>query len=146
MVRLANKKNDWYVEYLAEFDRSEMLPGALDTLKKLRGLGIKSAICSASKNAPLILDTLDITKYFDAVIDGNSTSKAKPDPEVFLLGAEALGAAPSECVIFEDALAGVQAGKSENIFVVGIGRPENLAGADIVVPDLAHLNIEALVG
>ncbi len=144
MVRLANLKNEWYVEYLGEFDRSEMLPGALDVISKLRSLGIKSAICSASKNAPLILDRLNITQYFDAVIDGNSTTKAKPDPEVFLLGAKALDAPLSKCVIFEDSLAGVQAGNAESIYVVGIGNPENLPGADIVIPDLAHLDINKL--
>ncbi len=145
MVRLANKKNDWYVEFLGQFDRSEMLPGAIDVLEECRRRGIKVSICSASKNTPLILDRLGITEYFDAVIDGNKTSKAKPDPEVFLLGAEALGADPSECVIFEDSLAGVQAGNSVGIFVVGIGRPENLPGAGIVIPDLAHLDIDNLL-
>ncbi len=145
MTRLANKKNEWYVEYLGQFDRSEMLPGALETLQRCRELGIKTSICSASKNTPLILDRLGIAEYFDAVIDGNKTSKAKPDPEVFLLGAKALNAAPSECVIFEDSLAGVQAGNAEDIFVVGIGKPENLPGAGIVIPSLAHLNIEALI-
>lgn len=145
MVRLANKKNDWYVEFLGQFDRSEMLPGAIDVLEECRRRGIKASICSASKNTPLILDRLGITEYFDAVIDGNKTSKAKPDPEVFLLGAEALGADPSECVIFEDSLAGVQAGNSVGIFVVGIGRPENLPGAGIVIPDLAHLDIDNLL-
>jgi beta-phosphoglucomutase len=145
MTRLANKKNDWYVEYLGQFDRSEMLPGALDVLEQCRKRGIKASICSASKNTPLILDRLGIVDYFDAVIDGNKTSRAKPDPEVFLLGAKALGADPSECVIFEDSLAGVQAGNSENIFVVGIGKPENLPGAGIVIPDLAHLNIDTLM-
>jgi beta-phosphoglucomutase len=145
MVRLANMKNDWYVEYLHEFNRSELLPGALDVLEECRKRGIKTAICSASKNAPIILSRLEIMDYFDAVIDGNKTTKAKPDPEVFLLGAKELGVNPTECVIFEDALAGVQAGKSENIYIVGIGKPENLPGADIVIDDLAHLDIDSLL-
>lgn len=144
-VRLADLKNEWYVEYLRNFDRSELLPGSLDVLEECRRRGIKTSICSASKNTPLILSRLEIEDYFDAVIDGNKATKAKPDPEVFLLGAKELGVLPSECVIFEDALAGVQAGKSENIFVVGVGKPENLPGADIVIEDLSHLDIDSLL-
>lgn len=145
LQRLANQKNEWYVESLQQFSRSELLPGSLDVLEECRKRGIKTAICSASKNAPLILGRLEIESYFDAVIDGNKTSKAKPDPEVFMLGAMELGAAPSECVIFEDALAGVQAGKAEDIFVVGVGKPENLAGADIVIENLAQLDLDSLL-
>ncbi|NLM61606.1 MAG: beta-phosphoglucomutase [Clostridiales bacterium] len=144
-VRLADMKNEWYVEYLHDLDRSELLPGALEVLEECRRRGIKTAICSASKNAPLILSRLEITDYFDAVIDGNKVTKAKPDPEVFLLGAKELGVEPAECVIFEDSLAGVQAGISENIFVVGIGKPENLPGADIVVENLSYLDVDSLL-
>jgi len=144
-VRLADMKNEWYVEYLHDLDRSELLPGALEVLEECRRRGIKTAICSASKNAPLILSRLEITDYFNAVIDGNKVTKAKPDPEVFLLGAKELGVEPAECVIFEDSLAGVQAGISENIFVVGIGKPENLPGADIVVENLSYLDVDSLL-
>ena len=144
-VRLADMKNEWYVEYLHDLDRSELLPGALEVLEECRRRGIKTAICSASKNAPLILSRLEITDYFNAVIYGNKVTKAKPDPEVFLLGAKELGVEPAECVIFEDSLAGVQAGISENIFVVGIGKPENLPGADIVVENLSYLDVDSLL-
>ena len=144
-VRLADLKNEWYVEYLRNFDRSELLPGSLDVLEECRRRGIKTSICTASKNTPLILSRLEIEDYFDAVIDGNKATKAKPDPEVFLLGAKELGVLPAECVIFEDALAGVQAGKSENIFVVGVGKPENLPGADTVIEDLSQLDIDSLL-
>lgn len=144
-VRLADMKNEWYVEYLHDLDRSELLPGALEVLEECRRRGIKTAICSASKNAPLILSRLEITDYFNAVIDGNKVTKAKPDPEVFLLGAKELGVEPAECVIFEDSLAGVQAGISENIFVVGIGKPEKLPGADIVVENLSYLDVDSLL-
>lgn len=141
----ANRKNAWYVESLADLDASELLPGTVDTLDKAEAAGVKCAICSASKNTPMIIKQLGITERFRTVIDGNRTAKAKPDPEVFLLAAKELGAANSECVIFEDSEAGALAGKNEGIFVVGIGLPENIPSANIHIPSLAALDFEALV-
>ena len=92
------------------------------------------ALGSASNNSPMILNNLKISHLFDAVVDGNKALKAKPDPEVFLLGAEELGIEPSDCVVFEDAEAGIQVAKTAGMFVVGIGLPINLTQADLVVP------------
>lgn len=138
-VRLATIKNARYVDMVKQMDASETLPGAKEYLLQLRGRGVKIALGSASKNAELILKNLGIYELFDAVIDGNKVSRSKPDPEVFLLGAQSLGVPPSECVVYEDAAAGVEAGKAGGMHVVGIGRPENLPLADIVVPGLYAL-------
>ena len=132
----ATEKNDLYVSYIEKMDAGEILPGAADFLAHLKARHIKIALGSASKNSPLILVQTGLNQYFDAVVDGNDVSKAKPDPEVFLLGAKRLNLAPAQCVVFEDALAGVQAGKNGGMYVVGIGTAENLPGADIVLPNL----------
>jgi beta-phosphoglucomutase len=126
----AAKKNAWYVEYLHTLDESALLPGAGEFLKHLKAGGVKIALGSASKNAPLILERLGIAGLFDAVIDGNAVNKAKPDPEVFLKGAEALGLSPSLCVVFEDAQAGIEAARAGGMRVIAVGKPELLPGAD----------------
>ena len=138
-LRLATIKNARYVDMIKQIDASEILRGAKEYLLELRGRGIKVALGSASKNAEIILTNLGILNLFDAVIDGNKVSRSKPDPEVFLLGAQALGVAPSACVVYEDAAAGVEAAKAGGMYAVGIGRAENLPLADIVVPGLYAL-------
>lgn len=141
---LAAKKNDWYVESIKRMDPSEILPGAKEFLEALRQAGIKTALGSASKNAGLILRNIGLIDHFDAIIDGTHTTKAKPDPEVFLLGAQALGTAPATCVVFEDAAAGVEAAKAAGMKVVGIGSPANLGQADLVITGLDQMTVERL--
>jgi beta-phosphoglucomutase len=141
---LAEKKNQWYVGYIQKMDASELLPGALECLVKLREKGIRTALGTASKNAPLILGNLDIASLFDVVIDGNRVTKAKPDPKVFLLGAHELGASARECVVFEDAEAGLQAAKTAGMYAVGIGKAEVLKSADYVVDGLLHFDVNLL--
>lgn len=138
-LRLATVKNTRYVEMVGTIDASEILRGAREYLESLRARGIKVALGSASKNAEIILQNLGVRDLFDAVIDGTKITKSKPDPEVFLLGAKAVGVAPSACVVFEDAAAGVQAAKAGGMYAVGIGHAENLPGADVVVPGLYAL-------
>lgn len=100
-AKLAEKKNTWYVEYILQMDSSELLPGVLDFLEELKENEVKLALGSASKNARTILQRLGITPLFDAIVDGNLVTKAKPDPEVFTLGAELLGIPPENAVVFE---------------------------------------------
>ena len=126
----AARKNAWYVEYLYTLDETALLSGAKDYLLRLRENGIRVALGSASKNSPLILERLNIASLFDAVIDGNTVTKAKPDPEVFLKGAAALGIEPSRCVVFEDALDGIEAAKAGGMFVIAVGNRDLLPGAD----------------
>jgi len=142
--QLATRKNDRYVEYITRMQADEVLPGAKDFLTELRAAGIQTALGSASKNAPTILERVGLTPYFDAIIDGNSTSKAKPDPEVFLKGAEALGVKPANCVVFEDAEAGVEAALAGGMKCVGIGSPLVLAKANLVVDGLHQMNVALL--
>lgn len=138
-ARLADQKNIWYVESISQLDKSEILQGATEYLQRLRERGVKTAIGSASKNTPLILERLGITRLFDVIIDGNSVSKAKPDPEVFLKAAQALGIAPQFCVVFEDAEAGIEAALRAGMGAVGIGKPGTLKDADVLVAGLWQL-------
>ncbi|AIQ48383.1 beta-phosphoglucomutase [Paenibacillus sp. FSL R7-0273] len=138
-LAMAERKNRLYVNYISELEESELLPGVRAYLNRLRGGGTGIALGSASKNALFILDKLNIAGMFDAVVDGNKVSRAKPDPEVFLTAAQELGLQPGECVVFEDAEAGIAAGKAAGMQVVGIGRAEVLGEADIVVSGLHEL-------
>lgn len=139
---LGASKNQRYVELISRMDSFEILRGAREYLELLQRRGVKIALGSASKNAGMILDNLGIRSLFDAVIDGTKVSKSKPDPEVFLLGAEAVAVAPAACVVYEDAAAGVEAAKAAGMAAVGIGLPENLPKADLVVPGLYALLTE----
>ncbi|MBW4890582.1 beta-phosphoglucomutase [Mucilaginibacter sp. HMF5004] len=141
---LATLKNTWYVEMISKMTPAEILPGAKAYLEECRAAGLKIALGSASKNSPLILERTGLTSHFDAVIDGNSVTKAKPDPEVFLKGAEALGVQPNECVVFEDAVAGIAAAIAGGMKSVGIGSPELLGDADVVVTGLDKMTVGML--
>ncbi len=135
----ATKKNGWYVEYISKMTEEEILPGVLDYLTYLRSRGIKTAIGSASKNTGIILSRLKLGPYFDAIVDGNDVSRAKPDPEVFLVAAERLGLAPSDCAVIEDAEAGIAAAKAGGMLAIGKGDPAILGAADMVIQDLTEL-------
>jgi beta-phosphoglucomutase len=139
---MATRKNEWYVEYIKAMDASEILPGVTEFLATLKANGIKIALGSASKNAGMILTNIGMMDTFDAIIDGNKTSEAKPDPEVFLLGAEALGVAAVECVVFEDAEAGVEAAIRAHMHVIGIGSSEQLAAADFTIKQFTELTLK----
>ena len=141
---LAALKNSWYVEMISHMKPDEILPGAKEFVTACRDAGIKTALGSASKNSVMILDKIGMTSLFDAIVDGNKVTKAKPDPEVFLKGAEEVGISPAECVVFEDAIAGVQAAKAAGMKAVGIGSPETLTEADIVLSGLHEMTLEKL--
>jgi beta-phosphoglucomutase len=130
---MAARKNALYVSYIEKMTPEEILPGVERFLNELRKSDIKIALGSASKNAPMILDRIGLTALFDAVVDGNSITEAKPNPEVFLKGAEKLGVEPENCVVFEDAIAGIEAARNANMHCVGIGQPEILGLADMVI-------------
>lgn len=129
----AKRKNDWYLELVNDMTPADVLPGVEDFLKAAKAQNIKIALGSASKNAQVILEKTGILPYFDALIDGNHVSRSKPDPEVFLKGAAALQVSNEECVVFEDAYAGIQAARSANMYAVGIGRADILSNADRVI-------------
>jgi beta-phosphoglucomutase len=141
---LATQKNEWYVDMISHMTPSEILPGAKEFVESCRAAGLKTALGSASKNSMTILNKIGMAGLFDVVIDGNKVSKPKPDPEVFLKGAEALNVAPSACVVFEDAIAGVEAAINGGMKVVGIGSPKVLEQADLVVSGLDKMSLEKL--
>jgi beta-phosphoglucomutase len=132
-------KNDWYLDLVRGMPADDYLPGAQEFLGASRAAGIKVALGSASKNAPLILERLGWIPLFDALVDGNVVTASKPDPEVFLEGARRLGLKPEECVVFEDSEAGVEAARRGGMKVVGIGHGLD---ADLLVSGLDQLTPE----
>ncbi len=132
------KKNQYYLEYIENIDESELLPGVVDLFKKAKDNNIYICLGSASKNAGYILDKLNITDYFDVIIDGNAVTQAKPDPEVFMKSCEALKLHPSQCVVFEDSIAGIQAANNAGMYSVGIGKADNLTSANEVHTELTY--------
>lgn len=141
---LAANKNSLYVSFIQKMTPDEILPGVIRFLDELHNGGILIALGSASKNAMSILDKIKIANKFDAVIDGNKVSKAKPDPEVFIKGAIELGIKPQDCLVFEDAQAGIDAARNGGMHVIGIGQPENLKNADFVIPGFKSLNLDQI--
>lgn len=144
MLKLATLKNDWYVAMIAEMKANEILPGAVDLLKELRAHHIKIGLGSASKNSITILQKINLLTAFDVIIDGTKVAKSKPNPEVFLKGAEALGVKAENCIVFEDAEAGVEAAINAQMRVVGIGSKEVLHQANFVVDGLHQISYQKL--
>ncbi|MGR5285501.1 beta-phosphoglucomutase [Vibrio maritimus] len=137
-----SRKNEIYLSYIEKLSESDLLPGVIETISLFKEQDIKMALGSASKNAIKILKTTGIFDYFDAVVDGNSVTNAKPDPEVFLIAAQKLYGQPAECVVFEDAIAGVNAALSAGMKVIAIGDEAQLGHANKVVKDMAeYLNV-----
>ena len=120
-AELAAMKNDIYRESLAQMSPADLSDEVRSTLDGLRGMGLKLAIGSSSKNTPFILGQLGLGGYFDAVSDGNNITRSKPDPEVFLKAAEMLGLEPSVCLVVEDAVSGAQAGHAGGFDVACVG-------------------------
>lgn len=141
---LATQKNTWYVDMISHMQPDEILPGAREFVQACRDAGIKTALGSASKNSTMILEKINMVSLFDAVIDGNKVSKAKPDPEVFLKGAEAVGVNPAQCVVFEDAIAGIEAALAGGMKAVGIGSADVLGEADLVISGLNEMTLGKL--
>lgn len=138
---LATRKNEDYLSYVAQMDENDILPGVKSFLEEARRNGKKIALGSASKNARLILEKTGIISLFDEIVDGNDVTKAKPNPEVFLIAAQKLGVKNEECVVFEDSEAGIQAAKTAGMKAIGIGSPDVLTQADEVFADFTQMKI-----
>jgi len=139
---LAERKNDTYRELLRSLTPGDVLPGAVEMLSGLRERDIRTAIASASKNTPLILERTGMADKVDVIVDGNDTTRSKPDPQGFLLAAERLGIPPAECLVVEDAAAGIEAARRAGMEFLGIGTEDSLpdtprraTGLDQVSPD-----------
>ena len=139
-VEMAERKNDYYKEMLQSLDDSAVLPGAFDTLKMLRDRGILTAVGSASKNAPLILEKTGLLPLIDKISCGLDVTKSKPDPEVFLVAASKLELTPENCLVVEDAKAGIDAAKAGGMKSLGVGPFHDELGADFHSRTLATVD------
>lgn len=142
------QKNEEYLTYLVDMDQSELLPGVITILKFLKENNQPIALGSASKNARPILEKTGILSYFDAIVDGNDVTNAKPDPEVFLNAAIQLGIEPENAIVFEDSVAGVQAANIAKMTSIGIGDEKNLHEAKYIFEDFTQIEnsfIEKLI-
>ncbi|MBO6605737.1 beta-phosphoglucomutase [Psychroserpens sp.] len=137
--RLMTLKNEEYLSYINTMDASEVLPNVTNTLNSLNNKKQAIALGSASKNARPILEKVDLLDKFHAIVDGNDVTKAKPDPEVFLIGAKLLQLQPNDCVVFEDSVAGIQAANIANMLSIGIGDASVLREADYIFKDFTEI-------
>lgn len=145
MLEMMERKNRYYQELVRLMTPADILPGALELLQEIRQAGLKIAIGSASKNAPLVLDLLGLRPWIDVVIDGNIITKAKPAPDLFLEAAHRLGLPPAACVVVEDAQAGVEAGLAGGMRTIGLGPVERVGAATLVLPDLSNAHLKELL-
>lgn len=140
------QKNEDYLSYLVDMDQSEILPGVFPVLKFLKQKGQPIALGSASKNARPILEKTGILSYFDAIVDGNDVTNAKPDPEVFLTAARLLNMKPEHALVFEDSVAGVQAANIGNMTSIGIGEASILYEAKYIFKDFTAIDSDFITG
>ncbi|WP_289044847.1 beta-phosphoglucomutase [uncultured Olleya sp.] len=136
---LMGKKNEEYLSFIAKMTEEEILPDVPKILDYLIENQQPISLGSASKNARPILEKVNLLKKFDAIVDGNDVSKAKPDPEVFLIAAKHLNMKPEDCIVFEDSVAGVQAANTANMISIGIGKKEVLHEADYIFSDFTEI-------
>ena len=138
-LALAEEKNEIYVRSLSALSETDVLSGANEFIDYLKSKGIKTAVGSASKNTPLILEKTKLAGKFDTVSCGLDTTKSKPDPEVFLIAAKKLGVAPCDCVVVEDSDAGIEAAKTGGMYAIAVGAAEYNPKADVAIKDLESL-------
>jgi len=141
---LANKKNGWFVDYLERMAPDEIFPGVKVLLNELRRRGVRIALASSSKNAKTVIQLLRIQNEFDVIVDGTMTVNSKPDPEIFLLAAKKLGLDPKDCLVFEDAEAGVEAALAAGMRCIGVGSPDQLGKATKVITTTGDFQPEEL--
>jgi beta-phosphoglucomutase len=139
---MLEEKNTHYLELIAHMHKGELFQGVEELFKQLKERHIGIALGSSSKNARIILDKLEITQYFDVIIDGNSVSRSKPQPDTFLAASNKFGVQPVNCVVFEDAPAGVMAAKNAGMACIGIGSAEILPDADLCIPAISSFTFE----
>lgn len=142
---LATQKNEEYKESIKEITPDDLLPGIEKLLKDAKEKKLGMVLASASKNGPAIMANLQITDLFDGIVDPATLKAGKPDPEIFVRGAEMLGLEPSECVGLEDAEAGIQAINGANMFSVGVGSKEAMKEADYAVEDTSQLDLDTIL-
>jgi len=140
------KKQRYYLEYIKK-KGVKVYKDALDLIERLKKNKIKIGVISSSKNCLIILKRSGLDKEIDAKVDGNDIKKGKPDPEIFLVALKRLGLKKQECIVFEDAILGIEAAKKAKIKCIGVDRyrkSERLIQADLVVNTLKEVNLERL--
>ncbi len=133
---LMERKNGYYLELVAKMTPSALLPGAREILEELGAMRLKRVVVTVSKNAPLVIERLNLRPYIDGLVDGNSPARSKPFPDLFLLASQKAGAPPSECLVVEDATAGIEAAHAAGMPAVGLGPVERVGKAELVLPSL----------
>lgn len=141
--RLADQKNEIYLDMISKLSEKDILPGAAELIRELKKKHIPVAIGSASKNTRFVLERIGLEQAFDVIVDGNIVKNVKPDPEVFLIASRELGIPPAECVVFEDAKVGIEAANAGGMVSFGIGDWDILKDADNIVADFRHWEIIA---
>ena len=144
LQEMMERKNRYYVESIQTITPQDLLPGAVALLDELRQAGIKIAIGSASKNAKTVIEKLGIADRVDAIADGDSVTRPKPDPDVFLYAAKQLGLEPAHCVVVEDATVGIEAAIAAGMWAIGLGPRDRVGAAHIVLPNLMGIHWTAL--
>ena len=142
---LAQQKNDHYVQLLEHLTTEDVLPGVVPLLQQAQARHIPCAVASASKNAPLILEKLGVRAYFATIVDPESLSKGKPDPEIFLAAADSIGVLPQNAIGFEDAQSGIDGLKAAGVYAVGLSASQPLIGADMQVSEMTELSVDTLL-
>ena len=144
--KIMREKNDLYIELLQNINEEDIYPGSIEFLKNIRSRGIKTALCSSSKNAEMVLNALGIGNLFDKIVTGNDIKNTKPDPEIFTLAAEGLRIPAFHCVVFEDSLAGIQGAAAAGMKTVGVGnRAEVEEYADEFIEKYDSINIDTFI-
>lgn len=138
-------KNEWYLEMVSQMTNNDILEGIPAFFEEIKKTDIKIGLGSVSKNAKMILEKVGLIDQFDVIIDGTKISKGKPDPEVFIKGAEELGLQPTECIVFEDAVAGIEAAINAGMKTVGIGDAKILSEATIVYKNLVGVSVSEIL-
>jgi beta-phosphoglucomutase len=138
---LAERKNSRYVAEIVKYSRGDVFRGARRVLAEIKDAGLKLALASASRNAPLLLRRLDLEPCFDAIVDAATITSAKPDPEIFCRAAELLSVSPAECLAVEDATAGIAAIRKAGMWALGIGNPAELSEAHHVLEHISCFQV-----
>ncbi|MEX2443036.1 MAG: beta-phosphoglucomutase [Alkalispirochaeta sp.] len=144
--RLATEKNEYYKKLLESIDDSAVVSGSIEFIRALREQGLLIGLGSSSRNAQMVIDRLGIAKLFDAVVTGHDITRSKPDPQIFLMGAEKLGVPPAQCAVFEDASSGVEAALAGGMVAVGFGPSEGLENAHIRITSFSELDPAEFAG
>ncbi|HSL44655.1 MAG TPA: beta-phosphoglucomutase [Anaerolineales bacterium] len=145
ILEMMERKNNYYLEFIREITPRDLLPGARELLEEIRAAGLKSAVGSASKNAPEVVERLGIGDLLDAISHGGSVERQKPAPDLFVHAADQLGLTPAECVVVEDAAAGIEAARAGGFRSIGLGPEERVRKADLVLPSLDGVHLSNLL-